>query len=402
MSFRLTAVAFFFAIAAFSVYAQLPSPQKLSREDDREFKKELERLRNLLATANDKGAVELQIANTYAAGGQYAEAIRRLRKVVDANLGFDPSRDPDFARLRNTVEFQSIMDEVRRQTPPVLKSRLIATIDERELFPENVAFDPRGNTFFLGSTAKDKIVRCSVGAACIVLVKPHLTEKSYVLGLKIDRPIRTLWATNNSLVGASLRRYDIHSGKLLQTASMEGKHVFNDLALSSSGNVYVTDTSEGSVYRLNSRTNTLGVLAPPHRFTAANGIAISPDEKMLYVSAWGDGIDVIDLPSGSVKPIAHADNVCLAFIDGLYAIGQSLIAIQNGPMLPRIAQFNLSKNGRQIVGMTMLERRNPAFDGITTGTLVGNELYYVANPQIDKKDSPNLSPLEILAVRVAP
>lgn len=128
MSFLL-ALTFFLLPMVFSVSAQLRSPQKLSAEDNRELHKELERLQRLLSTANDKGAIELQIANTYAAGGQYQEAIRRLSKVVDADLGFDPSRDRDFANLRNTVEFQPIMEEVRRQTPAVLHSRLVATID---------------------------------------------------------------------------------------------------------------------------------------------------------------------------------------------------------------------------------------------------------------------------------
>lgn len=54
--------------------------------------------------------------------------------------------------------------------------------------------------------------------------------------------------------------------------------------------------------------------------------------------------------------------------------------------------------------MTVLERRNPLFDGITTGVVVGNELYYVANPQTDKADENDpakLDPLQILAVKVA-
>lgn len=52
--------------------------------------------------------------------------------------------------------------------------------------------------------------------------------------------------------------------------------------------------------------------------------------------------------------------------------------------------------------MTVLERRNPFFDGITTGVMVGKELYYVANPQTDKadeKDPAKLDPLHILAVK---
>jgi hypothetical protein len=128
-------------LLVFSARAQLPPTQKLSVEDEREFRKELSRLETLLSMANDKPAIELQIANTYAAGGQFSEAIERLGKVFGANLGFDPSRDPDFAKLRDTTEFQSIMDEVRWQTPPVNNSRLIATLDERDVRPESIAFD---------------------------------------------------------------------------------------------------------------------------------------------------------------------------------------------------------------------------------------------------------------------
>ncbi len=398
----LAARALLILLTAHILWSQLPPSQKLSAEDNRGFNRELERLRSLLATANDKGAIELQIANTYAAGGQYPEAIQCLRKVVDADLGFDPSRDPDFASIRDTVEFQSIMEEVRRQTPRVSNSRLIATIDKRDLFPENLALDRTRKTVFLGSTARDEIVRCPIGAACLPLVPPSREEQGYVLGLKIGKRSGTIWATNNTPSGASLRQYDMKTGKLKQTAGVRGKHVLNDLALSSAGVVYVTDTSEGSVYELANESGTFRKIAPEHTFTAANGIAISPDDKMLYVSAWGDGIDIIDLASGSVQPLPHPANVGLAFIDGLYATEGSLIAIQNGPMLPRIVQFKLSNSGREIVGMTTLERRNPLFDGITTGALVNNELYYVANPQMDKKGAAKLDPLRILAVRVLP
>jgi hypothetical protein len=141
-------------------------------------------------------------------------------------------------------------------------------------------------------------------------------------------------------------------------------------------------------------------------FTAANGIALSPDERTLLVASFGDGIAAIDLASQSVKPVPHPSDVCLAYIDGLYALRGSLIAIQNGPMLPRIVRFTLSPGGNEIVAMTILERRNPLFEGVTTGSLVGDQLYYVANSQLDKvadgkiKAHVRLDPLRILAIHV--
>lgn len=386
----------------FCAQAQLPPTQKLPPEVEPEFRKELQRLETLLSAASNKPAIELQIANTYAAGGQFSEAIERLRKVLATNPGFDPSRDPDFAKLQDTTEFRSLMDEVRRQTPPVHNSRLIATLDARDIRPESIAFDSKRNVFLLGNTARYELARCPLGDYCHSFVKSHIEEQSYALGIKIDAVRDAVWATDNNASAASLHCYDLESANLRRSASLTGKHVFNDLTVSSAGTVYLTDTAEGSVYRLPSGTTTLQRMAPQHTFTAANGIAISADETLLYVSTWEDGIDVIDLHSGAVTPLAHPDNICLAFIDGLYAIQQTLIAIQNGPMLPRIVEFRLSQNRLQITGMRILERRNPAFDGITTGVIVRNDLYYVANPQTDKNPGAQLHPLEIFSLRLAP
>jgi hypothetical protein len=73
-------------------------------------------------------------------------------------------------------------------------------------------------------------------------------------------------------------------------------------------------------------------------------------------------------------------------------------------MASRIVRFALTSDNRKIVGMKILERRNPLFDGLTTGTLIGDALYYVANSQLDKvangkiKAGLTLDPLRILAI----
>lgn len=69
-------------------------------------------------------------------------------------------------------------------------------------------------------------------------------------------------------------------------------------------------------------------------------------------------------------------------------------------MVPRIVRLRLNGRGKEVVEMAILERRNPLFDGITTGVIVDKELYYVANPQTDKKRSAKLDPLQVLAVQV--
>lgn len=382
-------------------FGQLPPSQKLSPEDQKGFNEELERVKKLLSTANDKGAVEFQVARTYAAGGQYAEAVAWLRKVVDEHLGFDPARDRLFADLRETSEVKALSAKIRADTPPISSSFPVTTISEADLFPENFAYDERKKAFYLGSTFKNEIVRCDARGSC-----EPFANLGYVRGLKIHPATHTLWTTSNTNAGASLNHYGLATGKLLSAFPLTGRHVFNDLTVSRAGDVYVTDTAEGAVYKVSSQSGKLERFVPAHDFPAANGIALSADERTLYVANFGDGISVVDLSTRSVKPLTHPAGVCLSYIDGLYHIGKSLIAIQNGPMVPRIVRFALSAEGRAVASMTVLERRNPLFDGLTTGTIVGGRFLYIANPQIDKvengkvKPTVELDPLRILAIRL--
>ncbi len=364
---------------------------------------ELDRLRSLLRIANDKGAVELQIAGTYAAGGQYRAAMDQLQKVVDADLGFDPSRDPDLRKLQNTIEFQQLEDKVLKQTPPISNSRVVATLPEGDLFPENLAYDPLTKNFFLGSTSKNEIVQWTHTGVCKEFVSPHADGVGYVLGLKIHQPSRTLWTTSNEQNGASLRQFRLADRHLAAKYFLPGQHIFNDLAIFSDGTVFVTDTKEGAVYELSRANGKLERLLPGREFTAANGIALSPDEKTLFVASFGDGISAIDLASRAATPLRHPQNVSLAYVDGLYAIEGSLVAIQNGPMLPRVVRFPLDRSNRQILSVQVLERRNPLFDGITTGCLVAGRFYYIANTQIDKSGQPGarLLPLKVLSLAIA-
>jgi hypothetical protein len=68
-----------------------------------------------------------------------------------------------------------------------------------------------------------------------------------VLGLKIDLRSRTLWTTSNT---ENLRHYSLPSGQLIRSYPLLGAHLLNDLVVSSSGQVFVTDTKGGAVYKL--------------------------------------------------------------------------------------------------------------------------------------------------------
>jgi hypothetical protein len=268
--------------------AQLPASGTLSDKDLPLFRAEVGRIEKLLSSAPDTATVTYQMARTWAAAKQWPEAIEWLRKAVNLRAGLDPSRDAVFADLRGTREFDVILSAVRAATQPVSRSAPAFVVGEGDLTPENLAYDPKGKQFYLGSMRKGKVVRCSPAGNCAQFAGGLGT----VLGLKVHGS--GLWLLNNSDTESVLIHYDLASARVIRKYAVAGSgHNFNDLAIATSGDVYLTDTRAGAVWRL--ANGAADLTRFPGRFESANGIALSPDEGLLYVSTFPDGIAVVDL-----------------------------------------------------------------------------------------------------------
>lgn len=386
--------------------AQIPLSERLPAADVKPFHDELRRTQRLLATAGDPCTVQYALARTWAAGGQYASAMRALQKAVRLNVGLDPASDEIFSKLRNSREFQTLLSEVRAGTPPVSTSQTAFTVGEPDLFPEGIAYDPIRRRFLLGSTLKHKIIECTDAGACRDFVSPGVNGLSEVLGLKVDGRDGSVWAASNGESGSALFHYSDGGRFIRQFAppSDQHGHLLNDLVIDRDGDVYVTDSRAGTVYWLSHSSDRLEVLLPALRITAANGIAISgPDNPRLYVAGYPDGITLVDLASMSFHAIGHPRGTCLATIDGLSFYEGSLLAIQNGIMTHRVVRLRLTRDLTAIDKLDVLERRHPQFDGgPTTGAVADGQFVYMANPQLDNvaggkvKAGASLNPITVL------
>lgn len=78
---------------------------------------------------------------------------------------------------------------------------------------------------------------------------------------------------------------------------------------------------------------------------SAQGLALTPDERSLFVADYARGILRVDLRRRSVTLVEAADGVLALGIDGLYLHHGSLVGIQNGTVPHRVARFTLSSTG---------------------------------------------------------
>jgi len=244
-----------------------------------------------------------------------------------------------------------------------------------------------------------------------------------VVGIKIDRPRNRLliatWepgfdtaaSTGRRVTHTRLFAYDLTSGKKLgQWAPRDSltDHLLNDLVVTSAGDVYITDTYQSLVYRLRGGSDSLELFARPDslRFSFSNGIALSADERSLYV-AFVQGIGIVDIASRRTRMLPLPSTVTAAGIDGLYRYGQSLIAVQTFPTVQRVVRFDLDVTGTRITGERVLERGTPYFDHPTTGSLAGDDFYYVPNSQYQRQDAtgkvtsgPDAKPSVVIRLRL--
>jgi sugar lactone lactonase YvrE len=179
-------------------------------------------------------------------------------------------------------------------------------------------------------------------------------------------------------------------------------HLFNDLVIGRDGTVYFTDSEAGAVWALATNASELRLLhrAPPERFAYPNGIAFLPDERGLLVAYW-QGLLTIELPSGRVANVSAATD-SVSRIDGLYAACSGYIGIQNMANPSRVIAFRMEHGSAAAV--RELERGRADFRGPTTGAIVGDTLFYVANAQIGpfdpRKEGGSLAPVLVLKMPV--
>lgn len=323
------------------------------------------------------------IAETHAQTGDRAAAIAALERVAAARIGFSVAADSALVRFRGHPDFDRIEARLAAAAPAVRRGRTIAIVSIPGLVPEGIAADPAAGRLFLGDMNNRRIWAIGRDGRA----RPFGPALIYrPLGMKVDAARGVLWVATTDAFwasqppGARLMALDLATGAVNRTVGGAARS-FNDLAVAADGTVYATDSLAGAIYRLDPGSETLVRIAADAPMNYANGIALTDDGTALYV-AQGLSLRRIDLPSGTVTPVAAPRDLALLAIDGLYWHRGRLIAVQNGGGPGRILALDLSPDGRTITAFRVLEAGDPGFDLPTTGTIAGDRFTFIANSQL--------------------
>ena len=342
------------------------------------------------------GGVTYALASAQALVGDTAGALRTLRRFAALGYTADLAADSDFVSLRGSTGYGEVARHLERNRGALVASRPAFELADTALLTEGVAYDERGRMFYVGSVHRGKILRVSPQGAVSDFVEVE-GGRWAPLGMRVDARRRLLWVAAAALPQtaghspadsgqSALLRYDLRTGRLTgRFAPSDGKpHVIGDLEITRAGVVFATDSRAATIYRVPPGGESLEPFLASPLLLSPQGLALTPDERALYLADYARGILRVDLRRRVVSPVETAEDVMALGVDGLYLHGGSLIGIQNGVTPHRVTRFTLAPGGDRIVRAEVLERAHPQYDEPTLGVLVGGELYYVANSQWER------------------
>ena len=341
-----------------------------------------------LANSTDHPGIQYKLAECLCQIGQTNQSLALLDTLSKRGLTYNVEANKLLSPLFSNQHFQEYAKQFKKNRSALDKSVISFIVNDSLLIPEGIAFDPHQQAFYIGSLAKQKVIRCSGKGNCEDFVLGTAHGFWMVVGMKVSDDNKSLWicsaSERDTIDGyAGIFQFEIPSGKLLKKYTLDnrnGPHLFNDIVFTGSGDIYFTDSRAGKVWRTAPGSDTLQEYAAGYVYP--NGIAIDEASKALFLADF-TGLHMIDLNTGQQTRMNHQHITYLNGIDGLYCYKGTLIAIQDsGNQDDRIVQFNYDVKKGLVTKAKTLQSFRKDFITPTTGTIIDNEFHYIANAQL--------------------
>ncbi len=265
---------------------------------------------------------------------------------------------------------------------------------DKATIPEGIAVDPENGNLFISSVHLDKITKSNKdGKNSIDVIPTHLKGYSAGVGLEIKQNFLFALGSINRKKESIVLQIDLENNSVVNSFELKDSipNYFNDLAIDNNLNAYITDTEFHRIYRLDYKSGIIEVFIEHEQIKYPNGIAISEDQTKLFVDSYTSGIRIIDLMSKKILNQNHEQSAKRG-IDGLKYDKQHLFAIINGGNKKEkhgLVRFKLSQEEDKILESEELLMNHPKMDIPTTLSIVNEQVYILANSQLDNLDQKN-------------
>lgn len=318
-----------------------------------------------------------------------ALALEAARRLAAAGAGLSSAARSQLAALLGAQAMAALNARFDENIGAVATSEAFMSSPVEHRLIEGLAVHPESLELFGTSVVDRRLVRLHPRDGAIGL---EVVGAGSLLGAAFDPRSRRLWVASAVLdqtpkTGApfsGLLSVDLSDpARPLRIPAPPGA-TLGDVAVAGDGTVYASDGLKGAVYACRPGCSALETVIPPGRLFSAQGMAVSRDQKWLYVADRRYGIAAFERSSGRIARVAGAADMMLDGIDGLVAHGRDLVATQTAYAPQRIIRLRLSRDGLRVRKLDLLERANPEWGEITLAAVAGDRLLYVAGAQWER------------------
>jgi Cu-Zn family superoxide dismutase len=267
------------------------------------------------------------------------------------------------------------------------------------VFPEGVAHIAGSNEFYVGATTDGTIFRGDLTTGEVDVFSAGGSDgRVSAVGMKVDESGRLV------VVGGAtglVFAYDTTTGEMITQASTGSTEdqFLNDVAITPSGDAYITDSMQPVLYRLAATSDSStpaagGTLEPFLDFTGTalqyvegfnlNGIVASADgQYLLVVQTNTGGLFRIEIATKTVQQVDLGGGMLMGG-DGMVLDGTTLYVVNSGKVSVVAMSDDLSS------GMMVADFTDPSFSSPTTAAKEGNCLLIVNSQFANQGGTPQL------------
>jgi hypothetical protein len=326
------------------------------------------------------------LASAYSLNGKKQEALSVLKTIVLANNAVAFEEDSDFKSIKEDKKFEELLQLKAAQSVIIENSIQKLSLSEKDLHPEGLLYLDKHKLWLTSSIRNKKIVAFDTNGKCADWFNDCLYS---VFSFKSDYDQKYLWVAcsaipemenfTKEMEGKSeILKIEIATRKLVKRFTVEGNHVFGDLVVAKNKAVYISDSAEPIIYKIEKDSLLLWKNCRNKAFNL-QGIAFNKNESKLFVADYLKGVLVIDVKKKEDFWLDFTEDTSKKGIDGLVFYKNSLIAIQNGVVPIRIVQYKLNESVTRINDFVVLDNNREIFNEPTLATLIQNKLYFFAN-----------------------
>ncbi len=371
----------------------------------KDFSKALEAFKKADELRPNHRVIAYNLAATYTLNGLYEEAISVLQKRAGYYALTDFEGDSIFIPLKKSGSYKELLKKIEKRRKPIHTSEELFRVNDPGFHPEGILIDEKNNRVILGDIRTGAIYSFDYNGNDRKLLL-DLTEYGYwsAMGMSFDKNQEDLvWIATSAMTiftnyepeqegKSAVIGYNLVENKIVHSFQKEGSHLFGDLITDKKGYVWVTDSVNPAIFRIDPQANKMVEMFKSEQWWSLQGLAFSERGDILYASDYLTGVYSIDMESGTISSIL-SENEKTRGSDGIYLIGDRLFMLQNGTNPMRLSSIKVDNAGKAYKKTwKVLENNLGELNEPTLGTVVNGELYYIANSpwQYYENDQPKL------------